>query len=69
MTINARPVPGCLAGLLVLAATAALLGACGGPSRGTDSAFWRNLYGDPDTTRPDSVGSTCCRHAGRDSNH
>ena len=57
------------AGLFLLAATAMLLSACQGSSGRIDSAYWRNLYGDPDTTAPDTGYSTCCRHAGRSSDH
>jgi hypothetical protein len=48
------------AGLLALAAAAMLLSACHGSSRRVDQSFWSSLYGDPDTARPDSGGSTCC---------
>ena len=58
--INVRIALRLFAGLLGLAATAMLLGACQGSSGRTDQSFWSNLYGDPDTARPDSGGSTCC---------
>jgi hypothetical protein len=53
------------AGLFGLAATALLLSACHGASGRTDQSFWSNLYGDPDTARPDSGGSTCCLRTDR----
>jgi hypothetical protein len=58
-----------LAGLFALAATAVLVSACQGSSGRIDNSYWRSMYGDPDTMRPDSGSSMCCRHAGRDSNH
>jgi hypothetical protein len=54
--------------LLGLAATLMLLSACQGSSGRIDHSYWRNVYGDPDTQRPDSVGTTCCRHAGQNGN-
>ncbi len=47
-----------LAGLFGLAAMAVLLAACHGSSGRTDNAYWRNIYGDPDTG-----GSGCCSRA------
>lgn len=57
------------AGLLGLAATAVLLDGCGGSSGGINHSYWRSMYGDPDTSRPDTGRPMCCRHAARDSDH
>jgi len=58
-------VPRLLAALLVLAAAAPLLGACGGSSGRIDYAQWNHLYGDPDTGGSGLGSARCCRHATR----
>lgn len=52
---------------LLLALLATLpLAACGS-SGGIDQSYWRHMYGDPDTSRPDTGSPMCCRHAARSS--
>jgi hypothetical protein len=71
---NPALAPRFLAALSSLVAAAILLGACqGSSSQGSSGnanrSYWRSMYGDPDTSRPDNGNPMCCRHAARDSNH